>query len=90
MADPLWPELLVELFPAVVGPVAPVSPDWVLPMVLAFPDSATEPEFDVVFTEPERPPLPESPDVATGLEVALPVLVEPVDPVFPEVAFREP
>jgi hypothetical protein len=55
-------------------------------VVLAFPDLAAELEFDVVLTEPDCPPLPESPEVATGLEVALPVSVEPVEPVLPEVA----
>ena len=89
-AGPLLPELLVELFPAVAGPAAPVLPDWVSPVVLAFPDFAPEVEFDVVFTEPDLPPLPESPEVATGLEVALPVSVDPVEPVFPEVAMVEP
>ncbi len=82
--------LLVELLPAVAGPVAPVLPDWVTPVVLAFPDSAPEVEFDVVFTEPDWPPLPELPEVATGLAVALPVSVEPVEPVFPEVAAAFP
>ncbi len=55
--------------PALAGPVAPVSPD-----------CADEPEFDDVLTAPDWPPLPESPETATGLEVALPVLVEPVEP----------
>ena len=86
VAGPLLPVLLVELFPAVAGPVAPVLPDWVMPVVLASPDLALEDEFDVVFTAPDWPPLPESPEVATGLEVAFPVSVEPVEPVFPEVA----
>jgi hypothetical protein len=90
LAGPLFPELLVEQLPAVADPVFPVLPDWVMPVVLAFPDSAPEVEFDVVLTEPDRPPLPESPEVATGLEVALPVSVEPVEPVFPEVALLEP
>ena len=39
-AGPLLPVLLVELFPAVAGPVAPVLPDWVMPVVLASPDLA--------------------------------------------------
>lgn len=85
-AGPLLPVLLVELFPAVAGPVAPVLPDWVMPVVLASPDLALEVEFDVVSTAPDWPPLPESPETATGLEVAFPVSVEPVEPVFPEVA----
>jgi hypothetical protein len=86
VASPLLPVLLVEVFPAVAGPVAPVLPDWVIPVVLASPDLAPEVEFDVVLTGPDWPPLPESPETATGLEVALPVSVEPVEPVFPEVA----
>ena len=86
VAGPLLPVLLVELFPASAGPVAPVLPDWVMPVVLASPDLALEVEFDVVFTAPDWPPLPESPETATGLEVAFPVSVEPVEPVFPEVA----
>ena len=90
VAGPLLPVLLVELFPAVAGPVAPVLPDWVMPVVLASPDLALEDEFDVVFTAPDWPPLPESPEVATGLEVAFPVSVEPVEPVFPEVALALP
>jgi hypothetical protein len=86
VADPLWPELFTELFPDWAEPVDPVSPDWVFPLVLALPDLAELPEFDVVLTAPDCPPLPESPETATGLEVALPVLVEPVEPVSPEVA----
>jgi hypothetical protein len=84
------PVLVVELLPAGAGPVAPVLPDWVSPVLLAFPESAPEVEFGVVFTDPDRPSLPESPEVATGLELALPVSVEPVEPVFPEVALLEP
>jgi hypothetical protein len=90
LAGPELPEPFDEALPAPAGPVAPVLPDWVLPLVLASPDSAAEPEFDVVFTEPDLPPLPESPEVATGLEVALPVSVEPVEPVLPDVAFWFP
>jgi hypothetical protein len=82
--------LVVELFPAVAGTVAPVLADWVSPVALAFPDSAPEVEFKVVFTEPDLPPLPQLPEVATGLEVALPVSVEPVAPVFPGAALAEP
>jgi hypothetical protein len=37
-ADPLWPELFTELLPDWAAPVGPVSPDWVLPSVLALPD----------------------------------------------------
>jgi hypothetical protein len=36
------------------------------------------------------PPLPESPEVATGLEVALPEVVRPVFPELPDVARVEP
>jgi hypothetical protein len=86
LAGPELPELFQEAFSAPAGPVAPVLPDSVLPLVLASPDSAADPEFDVVFTEPDLPPLPELPEVATGLEVALPVSVEPVEPVLPDVA----
>lgn len=82
------PVLLVELLPA--GPVAPVMPDRVSPMVVTLPDAAPEVQFDVVFTEPDRPPLPETPDMATGLELTLPVSVEPVEPVFPEGAPVKP
>jgi hypothetical protein len=89
-AGPLLPEPLVEVLPAVAGPVAPVLPDWVIPVALALPDWAPELEFDVVLTEPDCPPLPESPETATGLEEALPVSVEPVEPVLPEVAFWDP
>ncbi len=90
LADPLLPELFDEVFPAVAGPVLPVLPDSVLPEVLLFPDLATELEFELVVTEPDCPPFPELPDLATGFEVAFPVSVEPVEPVFPEVAFWEP
>jgi hypothetical protein len=90
VADPELPELFDELLPADAGPVAPVLPDWVFPVVSALPDLAADPEFDVVFTAPDCPPLPESPETATGLEVALPVSVEPVEPVFPEVAAALP
>ncbi len=76
----------MEVLPAVAGPVAPVLPDWVFPAVSALPDLAPELEFDAVLTEPDCPPLPESPETATGLEDALPVSVEPVEPVLPEVA----
>jgi hypothetical protein len=89
-ADPLFPELFTELFPAVADPVEPVLPDWVLPLVLALPDFAADPEFDEVLTAPDWPPSPELPEVATGLEVALPVSVEPVEPVLPEVAAALP
>ncbi len=53
VAGPLEPDPLLEVFPAEAGPVAPVSPDWVLPLVSAFPDLATDPEFDVVLTAPD-------------------------------------
>jgi hypothetical protein len=52
-AGPLSPEPLVELLEAVAGPVAPVLPEVVLPSVLALPDLASEPEFEVVFTAPD-------------------------------------
>ena len=52
-------------------------------LIPRFPDAAREPEFDVVVTAPDRPPFPESPEAASGLEVALPVPVEPVEPVDP-------
>jgi hypothetical protein len=81
VAAPLWPVPLAEAFPAWAEPVEPVVPDWVVPDVLAFPDLAVDPEFEVVVTAPDWPPLPESPDVATGSDVAFPVSVEPVDPV---------
>jgi hypothetical protein len=87
VADPLFPEPFCEVLPALAGPVDPVSPDWVLPMVLVSPDWATEPEFDVVSTAPDWPPLPELPETAMGLEVVLPVSVEPVGPVEPDVAW---
>jgi hypothetical protein len=83
-------ELLAEVVPALAGPVAPVLPEVVVPRVLALPDCADEPEFDDVLTAPDWPPLPESPETATGLEVALPVLVEPVEPVEPDVASALP
>jgi hypothetical protein len=85
-AGPLFPEPFCEVLPALAGPVDPVSPDWVLPMVSASPDWATEPEFDVVLTAPDWPPLPELPETAIGPEAALPVSVEPVEPVEPDVA----
>jgi hypothetical protein len=66
---------LDEVVPAVAGPVAPVLPEVVVPDVGALPDCADEPEFDDVVTEPDWPPFPELPEMATGLEVALPVLV---------------
>jgi hypothetical protein len=81
---------LADVEPAFAGPVAPVLPEVVVPDVLALPDSADEPEFDDVLTAPDWPPLPESPETATGLEVALPVLVEPVEPVEPDVASAVP
>jgi hypothetical protein len=90
VADPLGPEPFAEAFPAWAAPVDPVFPDWVVPDVLAFPDLAADPELEVVVTAPDWPPLPELPEVATGLEVALPVSVEPVDPVEPDVAAALP
>jgi hypothetical protein len=87
VAEPLLPEPLSEVVPALAGPVDPVLPDWVLPVVLALPDLAVDPEFDVVLTDPDQPPLPESPETAMGLEVALPVSVDPVEPVDPDTAF---
>jgi hypothetical protein len=90
LAGPELPELFHEALPAPAGPVFPVLPELVLPVVLASPDSAADPEFDVVFTEPDLPPLPEWPEVATGLDVALPVSVEPVEPVLPDPAFWLP
>jgi hypothetical protein len=57
-----------------------------VPVVLALPEVAVDPEFEVVVTAPDWPPLPELPDVATGLDVALPVSVEPVFPVRPDEA----
>jgi hypothetical protein len=85
-AAPLLPEPLLELLEAVAGPVEPVLPDWVFPEVSALPDLALELEFELVSTEPDCPPFPELPEVATGLEEALPVSVDPVEPVLPEVA----
>lgn len=76
-ADPLGPELVVELVAALADPVASVLPDWVLPVVLAFPYFAAGPESDVVFSEPDCPPAPESPEAPTGLEVALVVAEAP-------------
>jgi hypothetical protein len=90
VAEPLLPEPFSESLPAVAGPVEPVSPDWVLPLVLASPDLATDPELDVVFTGPDHPPFPELPEMAMGLEVALPVSVDPVEPVEPDVALELP
>jgi hypothetical protein len=86
VADPLFPEPFSEVLPAVAAPVDPVSPDTVLPMVLASPDWAVEPELDWVSTAPDWPPLPELPETAMGLEVARPVSVEPVEPVDPVMA----
>lgn len=89
-ANPLEPDPFTELFPDWAEPVDPVLPDWVEPLVLALPDLVAEPEFDVVLTAPDCPPLPELPEMASGLEVALPISVEPVEPVFPEVADELP
>ena len=90
VAAPLGPEPLVELVPDWADPVEPVLPDRVVPLVSALPDLALEPESDVVVTAPDVPPLPEFPEVATGSEVALPVSVDPVDPVRPDVAAALP
>jgi hypothetical protein len=57
-----------------------VEPVLVLPLV------ADDDELEVVDTPPVVPPLPESPEVAPGSEVALPLDVEPVEPVLPVVA----
>ncbi len=90
MAEPLPPEPFCESLPAVAGPVDPVSPDWVLPLVLVSPDLATDPELDVVLTGPDQPPFPELPETAMGLEVASPVSVDPVEPVEPDVDLELP
>jgi hypothetical protein len=90
VAGPLAPEPFSDTLPAVAGPVDPVSPERVEPVVSALPDVAFDPEFEVVVTAPDWPPLPESPDVATGFDVALPVSVEPVEPVGPETLFDHP
>lgn len=84
VAEPLSPESFSEVLPALADPVDPVGPDCVLPFASALPDEALEPEFDIVPTGPDEPPFPESPETATGLEVALPVRVDPVDPVAPD------
>lgn len=81
---------MVELLPALPGTVVPVLPDWVSPVVLAFPDPAAGLEFDVVLTEAGCPQLPESPEAVTGLGVVVPVTVEPIEPVLPEVAAAVP
>lgn len=90
VAEPLSPDPFSEVLPALDGPVAPVAPDWVSPQASALPEVAREPEFDVVVTGPDEPPLPESPETATGLDVAEPVPVEPVEPVGPDHAFWVP
>jgi hypothetical protein len=45
--------------------------------------------LELVETGPDQPPLPESPERATGFDVAEPESVDPVDPVEPEVALSE-
>lgn len=90
VVGPPSPEALVELMPAVAGPVFPVPHDWVPPVALGFPDSEPEVEFDAVFTEPECPPSPGSPEVARGLWVALRSSMETVEPGLSEGALLEP
>lgn len=90
VAGPLAPEPFCEDVPASAGPVDPVVPDWVVPLVSALPDVAVEPESDVVVTAPDVPPLPESPETATGSEEAAPVSVGPVEPVPPDWAVWVP
>jgi len=50
---------------------------------LALPLVALDVEVELVVTAPEVPPLPEFPEVAVGLAVAFPVVVDPVEPVLP-------
>jgi len=51
--------------------------------VLVLPLAALDVEVEPVFTAPEMPPAPELPEVADGLAVAFPVVVDPVEPVSP-------
>ena len=76
--DPPEPfdEPLVEDAP----PVPPVVPEVVEEPVVVAPEVAEEEVVAVEDTEPLVPPLPESPEVALGSEVAQP---EEADPVFP-------
>jgi hypothetical protein len=89
-AEPERPDWLSAWLDADAEPVFPVGPDVVTPSVELLPDKASDSELDWVSTEPVLPPLPELPDVALGLEVAFPEVVEPVEPVFPLCADFEP
>lgn len=51
--------------------------------MLTVPLEALDPELDVVDTPPVLPALPELPEVELGLAVALPLEVDPVEPVLP-------
>jgi len=83
VAEPVVPEELVDPEVPVAPPVVPVELEVVCPAVLALPLAALEVEVEFVLTAPEAPPAPELPEVAVGLAVAFPVLVDPVEPVLP-------
>ena len=84
--DPELPDVLPEEFVLLAPPVPPVVPEVVLEPVLVLPLVADDDEVEVVDTPPEVPPFPELPEVVLGLEVALPLEVDPVLPVLPVVA----
>jgi len=86
VAEPVSPEAFEELLEEVAEPPAPVEPEVVVELVSAEPEVAEEVASEEVVTGPEVPPLPVSPEVAEGSEEASPVVVEPVDPVSPELA----
>jgi hypothetical protein len=81
--DPELPEVLDDPLVEEAPPVEPVVPEVVVDPVLASPLEAVDEELEVVDTLPVVPPLPESPEVALGSDVASPLLVDPVSPVLP-------
>jgi hypothetical protein len=88
--DPESPEVLDDPLVEEAPPVDPVVPEVVVEPVLVLPLVADDDEVDDVDTPPVVPPLPESPEVALGSEVALPLEVEPVEPCEPVAAVVDP
>jgi hypothetical protein len=83
VAEPEGPDEFDELFEPLALLVEPVFPEVVCPLVSAPPLVAVDDELEVVLTGPVVPPLPEPPEVAVGLAVASPDVVDPVEPVSP-------
>jgi len=98
MTETLWglasespdpPEPFDEPFVEEAPPVPPVVPEVVSDPVLVAPEVAEEEVVAVEDTPPLVPPLPESPEVALGSEVAQPEEADPVSP-LPPLAARSP